>query len=66
MNRMSLDFMDALEEVIGNLSTDTSVGAVVITGAGNEHFSVGMISNNCPKASSVKAGPMRYSINGSG
>ena len=34
MNRMSLDFMDSLEEVIDNISTDTSVGAVVITGAG--------------------------------
>ncbi len=41
-NRMSLDFMDALEEQVDSLDTDDSVGAVVIRGAGDEHFSVGM------------------------
>jgi enoyl-CoA hydratase len=49
MNRMSLDFMDSLEEVIDNISNDTSVGAVVITGAGNEHFSVGMNLKQLPE-----------------
>ena len=41
-NRMTLDFMDDLEKVIEDLSTDDSVGAIVIRGAGDEHFSVGM------------------------
>lgn len=41
-NRMTLEFMDALERVQGELERDASVGAVVIRGAGDEHFSVGM------------------------
>lgn len=49
MNRMSLDFMDALEEVINNLSEDSSVGAVVITGAGTQNFSVGMNLKQLPE-----------------
>ncbi|MCP5070638.1 MAG: enoyl-CoA hydratase/isomerase family protein, partial [bacterium] len=49
MNRMSLDFMDALEEVVEDLSTDKSVGAVVITGAGSRNFSVGMNLKQLPE-----------------
>lgn len=41
-NRMTLDFMDELEVVIEKLADDASVGAIVIRGAGDEHFSVGM------------------------
>ncbi len=41
-NRMTLDFMDELEELVPKLARDASVGAVVIRGAGDEHFSVGM------------------------
>ncbi len=41
-NRMSLEFMDELEVVVDKLSLDKSVRAIVITGAGDEHFSVGM------------------------
>ena len=41
-NRMSLDFMDELEEQVDALAKDDSVGAIVIRGAGDEHFSVGM------------------------
>lgn len=42
MNRMTLEFIDALEETIDQLAQDTSVRAIVIRGAGEEHFSVGM------------------------
>ncbi|MCS5618982.1 MAG: enoyl-CoA hydratase/isomerase family protein [Myxococcota bacterium] len=49
MNRMSLEFMDTLEEVIESLSTDNSVGAVVITGAGDANFSVGMNLKQLPE-----------------
>lgn len=41
-NRMTLDFMDELEGQVDALERDDSVGAVVIRGAGEEHFSVGM------------------------
>ncbi len=41
-NRMSLDFMDQLEVAIEELAADDSIGAIVIRGAGDEHFSVGM------------------------
>ena len=42
LNRMTLDFIDQLEEVIPELSEDKSVRAVIIRGAGEENFSVGM------------------------
>lgn len=41
-NRMTLEVIDELEEAVAELRDDKSVRAVVITGAGDEHFSVGM------------------------
>ena len=41
-NRMSLEFMDEFEKVIDALAVDRSVRAIIITGEGDEHFSVGM------------------------
>jgi enoyl-CoA hydratase len=41
-NRMSLEFMNELEALVDELAGDKSVRAVVITGEGDEHFSVGM------------------------
>lgn len=41
-NRMSLEYMDALEDAVGDAATDPSVRALVFTSAGDEHFSVGM------------------------
>ena len=41
-NRMSLEFMNELEVLVEDLAGDKSVRAVVITGDGDEHFSVGM------------------------
>lgn len=42
MNRLTLEFIDALEETIEQLAEDGSVRAIIIRGAGEEHFSVGM------------------------
>lgn len=41
-NRMSLEFMDALEVLVEELAGDASVRAIVLTGAGDDNFSVGM------------------------
>lgn len=41
-NRMTLEFMDALEAALPELEQDDGIGAIVIRGAGEEHFSVGM------------------------
>ena len=47
-NRMSLEFMDELEAQVDELERDDTVGAVVIRGAGDEHFSVGMDLKQLP------------------
>ncbi|MGV1086996.1 MAG: enoyl-CoA hydratase/isomerase family protein [Mycobacterium sp.] len=41
-NRMSLAFMDKLEPLVAEIAADDSVRAVVVTGAGDQNFSVGM------------------------
>ena len=48
-NRMSLEYMDALEAQLEAVAADASVRAVVITAAGDEHFSVGMNLKQLPK-----------------
>ena len=41
-NRMSLDFMDALEETLDEIAKDDAIRAVVLTAAELDNFSVGM------------------------
>ena len=41
-NRMTLEYMDALEETLPELGTDDNVRALIFTAAGEENFSVGM------------------------
>ena len=41
-NRMSLDFMDLLEEHVDKIANDNSIRAVVLTASGLDNFSVGM------------------------
>jgi enoyl-CoA hydratase/carnithine racemase len=48
-NRMSLEFMDALEAEVARLEDDPRVRAVVIRGAGEENFSVGMDLKQLPE-----------------
>lgn len=48
-NRMSLDFMDALEAEVARVAEDPGVRAIVIRGAGTENFSVGMDLKQLPE-----------------
>ena len=41
-NRMTLEYMDALEEALPELGADDNVRALIFTAAGDENFSVGM------------------------
>jgi enoyl-CoA hydratase/carnithine racemase len=41
-NRMTFAFMDALEVLVDEIASDDGIRAVVITGAGDHNFSVGM------------------------
>ena len=56
-NRMSLKFMDDLEVLVEELSGDDSVRAVVITGEGDQNFSVGMNLKELPKGIEEKGSP---------
>lgn len=47
-NRMTLDYMDQLEEVITSVANDDTVRALVFTGEGDENFSVGMNLKQLP------------------
>ena len=47
-NRMSLEFIDRLEVVVDELAGDRSVRAVVLTGEGQDNFSVGMNLKQLP------------------
>lgn len=49
-NRMSVAFMDALEERVAELAADDRVRAVVLTAAGEKNFSVGMNLKELPTA----------------
>ena len=48
-NRMSLEFMDALEAEVDRVAHDPGVRAIVIRGAGVENFSVGMDLKQLPQ-----------------
>lgn len=41
-NRMSFEFMDELEALVGRIAADGSIRAVVLTASGDQNFSVGM------------------------
>ena len=42
INRMTLEYMDALEAAVADAATDPAVRAVVFTAVGEDNFSVGM------------------------
>ncbi len=48
-NRLGLAFMDELEAQTAELAADKSVHAIVLRGAGEEHFSVGMNLKQLPE-----------------
>ena len=41
-NRMTFEYMDAVEQAVDDAANDPSVRALVFTAMGDEHFSVGM------------------------
>ena len=49
LNRMSLDYMDRLEEAIEEIRADDSVRAIVVTAEGDANFSVGMNLKQFPE-----------------
>ena len=49
MNRMSLDFMDALERTVVETAADDGIRAVVLTAEGLANFSVGMNLKQLPE-----------------
>ena len=48
-NRMTLDFVDQLEELVGEIAADDGIRAVVLTGEGLDNFSVGMNLKQLPE-----------------
>jgi enoyl-CoA hydratase len=55
-NRMSLDYMDALEELVPELGSDDSVRALIFTSEGLDNFSVGMNLKQFPEGAQRKGG----------
>ncbi len=55
-NRMTLSFIDELEEVIPLLGDDQSVRAIVIRGTGDQNFSVGMNLKQFSEGAKAKGG----------
>jgi enoyl-CoA hydratase len=48
-NRMTLDFVDQLEELVNEIAADDGIRAVVLTGEGLDNFSVGMNLKQLPE-----------------
>ena len=55
-NRMTFEYMDELEQAVLALGDDRDVRAVVITAAGDEHFSVGMDLKQLMAGSEARGG----------
>lgn len=56
-NRLSLDYMDQLELEVERIANDDGVRAVVLRGAGEENFSVGMDLKQLPRGIKEKGSP---------
>ena len=48
-NRMSLNFMDELEQQVTEIANDSEIRSVLLTSAGEENFSVGMNLKQLPE-----------------
>ena len=57
INRMTFDYMDALEEEVAAAAEDSDVRALVFTGAGDQNFSVGMDLKQLASGSAKRGGP---------
>ena len=56
-NRMTLEYIDQLEEEIARVADDPGVRAIVFRGAGTENFSVGMNLKQLPAGIKAKGSP---------
>jgi enoyl-CoA hydratase/carnithine racemase len=57
LNRMSFDYMDALEEEVMAAANDPEVRVLVFTAAGEKDFSVGMDLKQLASGSAARGGP---------
>ena len=57
INRMSFEYIDALEEAIADAAEDSSVRVLLLTAAGTENFSVGMDLKQLQTGADVRGGP---------
>ena len=64
INRMSLEFMDALEDEVSSIADDPRIRAVVLTAEGDSNFSVGMDLKQLPEGLSEWEAPRPCSNNG--
>ncbi len=55
-NRMTLDYMDAIEEELPKLAADDNIRAIVFTAEGSDNFSVGMNLKQFPEGAKRKGG----------
>ena len=49
LNRMTLDYVDRMQDVVADIAADDSIRAVVITAEGDTNFSVGMNLKQLPE-----------------
>jgi enoyl-CoA hydratase len=57
INRMTLEYMDELEQVVNDAADDPSVRVLVFTAAGSENFSVGMDLKQLGRGAAERGGP---------
>jgi enoyl-CoA hydratase len=57
MNRMSFEYMDALEQAVADAADDSSVRVLVFTAAGDRNFSVGMDLKQLATRAVSRGGP---------
>ena len=57
INRMTFEYMDALESAVNDAANDPSVRALVITAEGDRNFSVGMDLKQLQAGAAARGGP---------
>ncbi len=57
INRMTFEYMDALEQAVDDAANDPGVRALVFTAAGERNFSVGMDLKQLGAGAAVRGGP---------
>jgi enoyl-CoA hydratase/carnithine racemase len=57
MNRMSFEYMDALEKAVNDAVADPAVRVLVFTAAGEQNFSVGMDLKQLAMGAAARGGP---------